>query len=66
MADDKGALIAPALVASPPPHADTRAEPIPRCAACGAIHGGVGAERICMRNEIGRLRALLSKLGGHR
>jgi hypothetical protein len=64
MADDKGKPLAAELVASPAPHADTRAEPIPRCKGCGAIHGGVGAERICMRNEIDRLRALVVKLGG--
>ena len=58
--------IAPDLVPSPPAHADTKAQPIPRCVACGAVHGGVGAERICMQNEIRRLRACLFQLQGRR
>ena len=58
--------MAPDLRPSPPAHADTRAEPIPRCVACGAVHGGVGAGRLCLENEVRRLRALLSKLGGPR
>ena len=58
--------LAPALIPSPPPHADTRAEPRRGCIACGAIHGGVGAGFICLENEVRRLRALLAKLGGPR
>ena len=54
--------IAPDLVASPAPHADTKAEPIPRCVACGAVHGGVGEGRICLENEVRRLRRVVSAM----
>ena len=55
--------IVPELTPSPAPHADTKAEPIPRCVACGAVHGGIGEGRICLENEVRRLRGILSKLG---
>jgi hypothetical protein len=55
--------IAPDLVPSPPPHDDTKAQPLKRCVACGSVHGGVGGGIICLENEVRRLRALLSNMG---
>lgn len=53
--------IAPDLIPSPAPHADTKAEPIPKCVACGAVHGGVGEGRICLENEVRRLRRVIDR-----
>jgi hypothetical protein len=63
MADRKGALIHEA--ASPTnPHVrdDDRVRPPPACVACNAIHGGVGAERMCLRTAVLSLTDTLATL----
>ena len=47
---------------------DYRVAPYPPCTACGAIHGGVTSEVLCLRHhlrasrlECGRLRNLLER-----
>jgi len=62
MADETGKALAPALPASPPSHDDERPKPLPKCIACGAVHGGVGAGFLCLENEVRRLRAILRRL----
>lgn len=56
--------IAPSLAPSPPPHDSTGAERPKACIACGFVHGGIGEGRICLENEVRRLRAQLRALSG--
>jgi hypothetical protein len=52
MADRKGALI---HEPAPPTQAHASDEPrikVPACFGCGAIHGGVGAELLCLRAAV--------------
>lgn len=62
MADEQGKALAPPLRASAPSADDEKPKPIPKCIACGAVHGGVGAGFLCLENEVLRLRAVIRRL----
>ena len=58
MADRNGVVIhEPPSPTNPHVPDVERERPPPPCVACGAIHGGVGAERICLRAAVTRLKA---------
>lgn len=59
MADDKGKLVAVELAPSPPPHASTAPERPRNCVACAQYHGSEGQGRLCLENEVRRLRRVL-------
>lgn len=62
MADEDGKPLAPALRISPLREDDEKPRPLPKCIACGAVHGGVGAGILCLENEILRLRGVIARL----
>lgn len=60
MADDKGRAVSTELAPSPTAHAPTRADKPKNCVACGHYHGSEGMGRICLENEVHRLRRMLA------